>query len=475
MGVAYPQRLPLMHALAPRLRRSATTSLALTTLLCTASASAQEAPGTTASAKPVLVLAAPQVAGTDVDDRAVAVVTAHLRALSIEVRVVRTEATNGDLSSVRDGARKLIGSASARGALWLDAENEDNLGLYALERDGDQLYGRRVVTAPGKTATALESLAGIATAVGEELSQGHATGLPKVDVAKSEGSANKDRAEARLDDAGDNAPPPADTKEKTQPTDEPAPGDTKIEPEKAAIRPLVESDDADAVTHPVTPWPRLAFSASYVGGTFGGAQPWQNGASLRASFAPIPGLYLGAGYDVIAPSKSAVSNHVTLGLTRHPVFAGGGYRFSASSRIDLQFGARTTFDVAQHDVTIEGRAPAPGGGGGGGGTPPPPPPPGQGGPGGGPLGDGTHSITGLLVSAAPVAEGFFLISDQLRMNVMIGVDFPFSYSSVSGAPNNASLPPTGVAWDPIRFIAGVGFEYGVVLPTAHKPTTTASR
>ena len=32
-----------MHALAPRLRRSATTSLALTTLLCTASASAQVA------------------------------------------------------------------------------------------------------------------------------------------------------------------------------------------------------------------------------------------------------------------------------------------------------------------------------------------------------------------------------------------------------------------------------------------------
>ncbi|MFO0589637.1 MAG: hypothetical protein U0441_19015 [Polyangiaceae bacterium] len=448
-----------MHALAPSLRRSATTSFALAILLCGAAASAQTAPDSASTTRPLLVLAAPQVEGTDVDDRAVAVVTAHLRALSIDVRVVRTEATNGDLSGVRDGARKLIGSVSARGALWIDAGSEENLGLYALERDGDELYGRRVVAAPGKTATALESLAGIAAAVGEELSQGHATGLPKIDV-----TAKPNRGDARADASADNAPPAAPSEKEDAAPEAPA-DEAKPEPEKKPVRPLVDRDSGDTVTR-VTSWPRLAFSASYVGGTFGGAQPWQNGASLRASFAPVPGLYLGAGYDVMAPSKAA-STRGTFELTRHPVFAGGGYRISASSRIDLQFGARATFDVAQHDFTAD-RQNAPSNGG----AAPPPPPPGGGPGGGGPIDDRTHSMTGLLMSAAPVAEGFFLISDQLRMNLMIGVDFPFAYSSVSGAPAGASAPPVGVAWDPIRFIAGIGFEYGLALPSSHKPTQT---
>ena len=456
-----------MHAPAPLLRRWVTSSFALAALLCTASASAQQAPGGAASTRPLLVLAAPQIEGTDVDDRAVAVVTAHLRALSIDVRVVRTEATNGDLSGVRDGARKLIGSVSARGALWIDAGSEDNLGLYALERDGDELYGRRVVAAPGKTATALESLAGIAAAVGEELSQGHATGLPKVDVTST-----PDRSDAR-NDASNSAPPAAESTEEADKADDAekpgaAPANERDpQPEKQALRPLVERDSEGDATR-VTPWPRLAFSASYVGGTFGGAQPWQNGASLRASFAPLPGLYLGAGYDVMAPSKAA-STRGTFELTRHPVFAGGGYRIAASSRIDLQFGARATFDVAQHGFTAD-RQNAPSNGGAA-----PPPPPGNGGFGGGPLDDRTRSMTGLLMSAAPVAEGFFLISDQLRMNVMIGVDFPFAYSSVSGAPANLPAPPVGVAWDPIRFLAGVGFEYGLPLSPSRKPTQTASR
>ncbi len=236
-------------------------------------------------------------------------------------------------------------------------------------------------------------------------------------------------------------------------------------PKAKVSAPLITASGAD--TGPArgpTPWPMLAFSASYVGGTFGGAQPWQNGASLRASFAPIPGLYLGAGYDVMAPSKAALA-HGTAELTRHPMFAGGGYRIAAGSRFDLQFGARATFDVAQHDVTLDGGGPhGPGA-----------QPPGPGGGGPGPVDDRTHTLTGLLVSAAPVAEAFFLISDQLRMNAMVGVDFPLAYSSVSGAPAGAAAPPPGFAWDPIRFIAGVGFEYGVVLPSGHKASQTASR
>ncbi len=179
-GVPYAGRLPLTHASALLLRCAAPASVALAALLCTSPAAAQAAASTaptSASVRPILVLASPQVAGTDVDDRAIAVVTAHLRALDIDVRVVRPEAAAGDLEDGTRNAgsfvpaiaplRKLIAAASARGALWLDAAHEEDFGLYALERDGDELYGRRVIAARGKTATALESLAGIAAAVGE--------------------------------------------------------------------------------------------------------------------------------------------------------------------------------------------------------------------------------------------------------------------------------------------------------------------
>lgn len=480
--------------------RSTATLLSLTAvsaaLLCAVPAFAQEAanagPGpviVVAAARPVIVLAAPQVDGTDVDDRAVAVVSAHLRSLDLDVRVVRPDAAAWDLTSVRDGARKLITAASARGALWIDAASEEDLGLYALQRDGVELYGRRVTSARGKTATALESLAGIATAVGEELAQGHATGLPKVDVGAT------DPASAPVAPSPDGAPGggPTETRrdgsEAAKTSDAPpeieANGDTKAPPKAAVSRPMITASGPDSASGDArrpaiaaargslagpTPWPMLAFSASYVGGTFGGSVPWQNGASLRASFAPMQGLYLGAGYDVIAPSKGG-DGRGSFELTRHPVFAGGGYRLAASARFDLQFGARATFDVTQRDMSEGGRAPHVGGPGGG---------PGAGGGlgaggGPGPVQDRSFTTTGLLFSAAPVAEAFFLVSDQLRMNAMIGVDFPLAYSSVSGAPAGPAARDSALAWDPIRFIAGVGFEYGVVLPSRRKSAQTASR
>ena len=172
-----------MRAPAPSTSCAAAAIAALACSLCTAPAAADDA-GTSAP-RPVLVVAAPQIASTDVDDRAVAVVVAHLRSLDLDVIVVRVAVNATDAGSVRDGAKKILDAGTARGALWIDAGREDDVGLYALPRDGTELYGRRVKAPRGKTATALEQLAGIASAAGEELAQGRATGLPKVDVAGS--------------------------------------------------------------------------------------------------------------------------------------------------------------------------------------------------------------------------------------------------------------------------------------------------
>ena len=60
------------------------------------------------------------------------------------------------------------------------------------------------------------------------------------------------------------------------------------------------------------------------------------------------------------------------------------------------------------------------------------------------------------------------------MNAMIGVDFSLIDSTVS-APAAPPGAGDGLSPDPIRFIAGLGFEYGVVIPSASKPVQTASR
>ena len=457
-----------MRTPAPSTSCAAAVFAAVATLLCTASAGADEPIKATAP-RPVIVVAAPQLASTDVDDRAVAVVVAHLQSLDIDVQVVRIATNATDTASVRDGAKKLLDAGAARGALWIDAGREEDVGLYALPRDGTELYGRRVKAPRGKTATALELLAGIAAAAGEELAQGRATGLPKVDVTDSEGAgigatAGTDARPEGIDAGAGNAATP-----QKQGSDD-AKGLVEAgatERATSADRPMITGNAADVSRGP-TPWPMLAFSASYVGGTFGDRVPWQNGASLRASFAPMRGLYLGAGYDVVAPTRS-FAGPGAIDLTRHPVFAGGGYRLVLGSRFDLQLGARATVDVAQQDFRLAGGhfgGPRPDGG-----DP-------SGGPGGGPVGAPSRSMTSVMVSAAPVAEAFFLVTDQLRMNAMIGVDFSLINSTVSAPPPPPGAPdggPGGLSPDPIRFIAGLGFEYGVVLPSKAKSVQTASR
>jgi hypothetical protein len=463
----------IMRARSFLVRRAAPLLAGLAQVLCALSAAADD----TAAPRPILVLAAPQLAGTDLDDRAIAVVAAHLRPLDLDLRVVRPEGSSRDLAQLRADARKLL-DAGARGAIWIDVSQPSDLGLYALKQGGDELYGRRLEGAPGKPAAALESLAGIAAAAAEELLLGRTTGLVKIDVplpGPLATPASEARAVAPPPAPEPGAPPPSDFATLARGLAAPPPSQQPAVPADLgaplAPSPVLAAGDFDVIAPRSEPMPRLAFSAGYLGGTFGGGVPWQNGASLRVSFAPVQGFYLGAGYDLVAGSRVALP-HGSLGLERHPLFAGGGYRFTLRHGFDLQLGARATFDIAQRALGADE----------------------HGGPHAGPDGDRLRGLsrTDLFFSAAPVAEVFFLLFDRFRVNAMIGADFVLVDGARLSSPPAGPTGPSGpggpgpgpaqvdqalgsIGPDRVRLIAGLGVELGVVVPRPAQPPRTASR
>ncbi|KYF75667.1 hypothetical protein BE11_17465 [Sorangium cellulosum] len=66
--------------------------------------------------------------------------------------------------------------------------------------------------------------------------------------------------------------------------------------------------------------------------------------------------------------------------------------------------------------------------------------------------------TDVLVSAAPVAELGYPITERLRLKAMLGVDFLLTRPDGSVHPSLALQP------HPVRVVAGLGLELGLALP-----------
>ncbi|WP_437315865.1 hypothetical protein [Sorangium sp. So ce385] len=410
-----------------------------------APSAAREAPR--AARAPVLVLAAFPGAGP-IEERAIDLVAAHVRPLGVRLQVVRRGAPTRALHTLLPDARALADAWDARGVLWIDAGSNDELALYAVERGGDQVYGRRIPVPPGQTTAALESLANIAGAVAEELREGRIAGLAEVDVAAA-------------------AAPPAAPPE---PAAAPAPAAPSAAAAGAAPRPPPPAVERGARPE-APPLPTLAVQVGYAGANFSGEVPWQSAAALRASWAPVDQAVLGLGYDLVPP--------VTLGddwssfeLVRHPVSATGQLRLRLPRGFDLQLGARASVDIVER-IPQPPAQPTPS-------WPPPPawplpawppqrgeplPPPGfpprwrwprmmprQLPP--------PEARTDVIVSAAPVAELGYALTGWLRLKAMLGVDVLLTQPDASVHPALALQP------DPVRFLAGLGLEVGFSLPAS---------
>ncbi|WP_437621363.1 hypothetical protein [Sorangium sp. So ce1151] len=427
-------------SLALALRAARTAASAAACALLALPAAAADAPR--AAREPLLVLAAcPSADRTD--KRAVDLVAAHVRPLGVRLQIVHPDAPRPALQSLLPEARALAEAWDARGVLWIDAGSKGELALYVVERDGHQIYGRRIPVPPGQTATALESLANIAGAVAEELREGHVAGMARVDVAAT--------APATAPLAPEAVPAPA------------APPDR---PDDAPPRPRAPAVLQQGARGEPGPLPTLALLAGYSGASFGGEAPWQSAAALRASWAPVDRAVLGLGYELV-PSTSVGDERFAFDLVRHPVSTSGQLRFRLPLGLDLQVGARASVDVVQRvpqggtqasDSPAQEplQAPPP--------RPPYPPPwmwppraawprmaPRQLPP--------PEAQTDVLFSVAPVAELGYPITPWLRLKTMLGVDFLLTRPDASVHPGLALQP------DPVRILAGMGLELGLALPS----------
>ncbi|WP_437290161.1 hypothetical protein [Sorangium sp. So ce406] len=450
-------------ALALRAARTAGSAVACALLALPAAADEPRA-----ARGPVLVLAASP--GADrLDTRAVDLVAAHIRPLGIRLQIVRSGASRPALQKLLPDARALADAWDARGVLWVDAGSRGELALYVVERDGHQIYGRRIPVVPGQTATALESLANIAGAVAEELREGHVAALTEVKVAASE--------------AGAAAPP--------EPAAAPAPGAPLAAPRgplaapgAPLAAPAAPPSPRPPVARPEAPrapvrLPAVAVLAGYTGANFSSEAPWQSAAAIRASWAPVDRAVLGLGYELM-PATTIGDEQFGYELARHPVTTTGQIRLRLPLGIDLQLGARASVDIVQRvpqggapPPTRQPQAapPAPPPLPWKGDTPPPyyppwppppyprwPPPPmtwprmaPQELP---PL----ETQTDVLVSVAPVAELGYPITERLRLKAMLGVDFLLTQPDGSVHPSLALEP------HPVRVVAGLGLELGLALP-----------
>ncbi|WP_437638651.1 hypothetical protein [Sorangium sp. So ce854] len=483
-------------ALALRAARTAASAVACALLALPAAADEPRA-----ARRPVLVLAASPSADR-IGARAIDLVAAHIRPLGIRLQIVRPGAPRPALQKLLPDARALADAWDARGVLWVDAGSRGELALYVVERDGDQVYGRRIPVAPGQTATALESLANIAGAVAEELREGRVAALTEVNVAAAE-----------PDPAAPRAPGAPTALAASTATGAPtAPGAPATPPPPGA--PLAARAAAPAPPRPRPPaarpgadagpdrLPTIAVLAGYTGANFSGEAPWQSAAAFRASWAPVDGAVVGLGYELM-PATAIGDERIEVDLVRHPVTTSGHVRFRLPLGLDLQLGARASVDVVQRipqggapqpvrqpqatpqppppqPPTDDALPPPPPRGHA---LPPPPPwppprwpppwpPPPKPPPHGAPPPPTTtwprmapqelpplETRTDVLVSVAPVAELGYPLTERIRLKAMLGVDFLLTKPDAAVHPDLALQP------HPVRILAGLGLELGLGLPT----------
>lgn len=393
-------------------------------------AAAADSPAATPSAAPAIVLLAPELDRSDVDDRAVGTLGARVRAAGIQVVVVRRKVP--ELHALAAESKALIATWGARGALWVDIGRSDEAALYLVTRDSEQVFGRTIPAPEGKTSATLETLANIAASVAEELLEGRIVELSPVKVPDPP----PERTAPSPSVAGEpvREPQPSVKTEVASPAPPPRTKPRQASPDSTAAPPL-PSADAD----PAPRFPRIGLSVGYTGDTFGDLVPWQSAVSALLTLAPSPSAFLNLGHDFVIPT------HVRrfpagYDLARHPLVALGGYRFPVSSW-DFRLGARMAMDIIEQTLDpFEPPPPPPG-------APPPPPPPRQ------PI---TSEIQ-ILFTAGPALEVGYLFADRFRASAFLGVEFLLNRPS----PIFHFLD---LRADPVRLITGLSLGVDLFVP-----------
>lgn len=256
-----------------------------------------------------LVLMVPDLADDDLDERVLDVIDAH-REDGSRVDVVRYDPEGFPASEVVAVSRRRAGEFMARGVLWVDLGNPDQLAVYFYEVDTERFLGRQIPSSRDAQAVAIETLANIAASIVAESAAGPMEGLDEVDPKS-------------LQEQKPAEPPP--------------------EPKAPAPPPPPVPSTTTAAPPPR--WPRLWLGVAYAGASFSSAVLLQHGLALSAAWGPAPGAFVGLRYDLVLPSR-VEDDAVVFELRRHPVSLEGGYRlaFGRRRRGDFEVSGRLAID-----------------------------------------------------------------------------------------------------------------------------------
>lgn len=263
---------------------------------------------------PTIVLMVPNHPGEH-DEQILATVAAHLHEFDITVVVERHD-PNLDVRTLILASREPIERSDARGILWIDvpAQAGGDLGLYVVEREGQQIYGWTIAGTAGD-AVAIETLANVAAMAAVALSEGRAIQL---DVAPA------------------------------RPKPEPEPELTpNVEPEPVTGL-ITREGQVELVTRP---WLRLR--AGYRGNNFAETVPWQSSVTLAIGVRPAPRAHVELITDVAIPSAVTLPE-LRIVLQRYPFAIAGGYQWPLPRGWDVEPSGRLTLEPTIRHAVASG-------------------------------------------------------------------------------------------------------------------------
>ncbi|MCA9712183.1 MAG: hypothetical protein KDK70_40480, partial [Myxococcales bacterium] len=104
-----------------------------------------------------MVLMAPDLPKTDVDERLIARIQAAADEGAASLYVVRYDPAALEPTTLVERSRHRAAEHLATAVLWLDLRGPDDYALYLFEVEGERVLGRRVPVEDGATAAAHEA------------------------------------------------------------------------------------------------------------------------------------------------------------------------------------------------------------------------------------------------------------------------------------------------------------------------------
>ncbi len=115
----------------------------------------------------VVVIVAPR--SDDLDERAAQAITAHVRALEGQVRVVEGTASAPDPTVVRSASEVHFVDPHVRGVIWVDVATDGATELVLVPADDTRVYGSQVEVPDQSPALALEGLGNVVSSASAAL------------------------------------------------------------------------------------------------------------------------------------------------------------------------------------------------------------------------------------------------------------------------------------------------------------------